>query len=541
MAFLARYFKLHERETTIWTELRAGAATFVTMAYIIAVNSSILSDTGGPCVCPAGQFPCLPGKDAAYDSCVFDTKKSLITATTVASLIATFLVGVSANVPFGVAPGMGINAFFAYTIVGFRGTGKLTYQEALGAVVIEGIVFFILAVFGLRQWLARMIPDSLSLAMGVGIGLFLCFIGLQSSEGIGLIVNDSATLVTLGGCPEIFKDTATGSCLGHGMESPTLWVGVLGFVIITLLLMLRVRGAVIIGILFVSIISWFRGGSAISYFPDSTIGNSRFDYFKNVVGVPDMSKTAGIPRFNLGSGTFWQALIIMLYIDVFDTTGTMYSLASFAGFTDDKGQFPGADWAFLMDSISITLGGLMGTSPVTPFIESASGVAEGGKTGLTAVFVSLFFFLSLFFAPIFASFPPWATGPALVVIGSMMMASNVRKINWDYLGDSIPAFVCIALMPLSYSIADGLIGGIGTYIVINSLAWIATKISGGKIAPEYEKREPTPWDTRNDIPILPLWLRAMAGGKKKSPEPSHVEAKDEEDVAVVAEVGTSKV
>ncbi|KAJ3344034.1 hypothetical protein HDU93_003197 [Gonapodya sp. JEL0774] len=484
---IGKFFKMNQRKTTFTTELRAGLSTFVTMAYIIAVNASILTDS------------------------VNRYHKTL---------------GTLSNLPLGVAPGLGINAYFAYTVVGFHGTGSVKYETALGAIFLEGIIFAALAVFGLRQWLARMIPHSLKLAMGAGIGFFLAFIGAQSSEGIGLVTNDGATLVTLGGCDASLK-ADDGTCLGGVMASAKLWAGIAGFILMGLLLMFRVRGAILISILFISIISWIKTDSnKINYFTNDAAGTDRFVFFKKVVDAPSLAKTGGVLKFDYGSKDVWIALITFLYVDIFDTTGTLYSMASFAGLTNNRGEFEGGDVAFIADGVSIMLGSTVGTSPVTAFIESAAGIAEGGKTGLTAFFVAVCFFISLFFAPIFASFPPWATGPALLIVGSMMMSSNIAKINWHYYGDSIPAFVCIALMPLTYSVAYGLIGGIGMYIAINGVTAFLKFASGGKIVPDDSAREIPPWEKFKGVPLLPAWLRKLTGNYKESDEISFTDSEE---------------
>ncbi|KAI9024724.1 permease family-domain-containing protein [Hyaloraphidium curvatum] len=512
-SFVGKFFKLDERKTTFWTELRAGLTTFVTMSYIIAVNAAIVSDTGGPCECPADLFPCFPGKDVAYDQCVFELRKSLITATTAGSLIGCFLMGAFANLPIALAPGMGLNAYFAYTVVGFRGTGSVPFEVALAAVFIEGVIFAILSILGLRQALARFLPQTLKLAMGVGIGFFLAHIGGQTSEGIGLITYNQATLVTLGGCP-LDDRNERNECLANVMRGPTTWVGIMGFFLIAILMLYRVRGGIFMIVLFVSIISWPRG-TLITYFPYTPLGDAKFDYFKQVVAVPNASMTAGKLNFDLSGGAVWLALITFLYVDIFDATGTLYSMANFGGFTDKYGDFPGAEFAFLADAVAISIGAVLGTSPVTAFIESAAGIAEGGRTGLTAITVSFFFFIALFFAPIFASIPPWATGPALIVVGCLM-AQGVSKINWRYYGDAIPAFATIALMPLTYSIGYGIIGGIFVYLVLNGGVWLLAKVSGGKIVPpDHDKREK--YNAYNELPILPKWIRSLYSKATKKP------------------------
>ncbi|KAF9329312.1 hypothetical protein BG006_007575 [Podila minutissima] len=498
--------------TKFSTEMRAGFVTFVTMAYIISVNSLIISDTGGPCVCDFDPLdPAKGGISAAagggvpsaggmgriaycgtnheYMECVDVVRKDLIVATAAMACIASTAIGLFSNLPLGMAPGMGINAYFTYTVVGKFGSGKISYQVALAAVFIEGIIFLILSILGLRQWLARCIPRNIKVATGVGIGLYLCFIGMQSSAGIGLIRADPATLVGLGGCSSEFLD-ASGACISHRMESPRTWMGVLGLFLISILVLFQVKGAILIGILFVAVISWFRN-TEVTYFPHDPIGDSRFDYFKQVVSFHTIQKTLGVMHFDLGSGEFWLSLITFLYVDILDTTGTMFSMAQFAGFMDPKtGDFEGSTPAFITDALCVSLGAVFGTSDVTAFVESGAGITEGGRTGLTAVMTGFCFFISLFFSPIFSAIPPWATGPALIFVGSLMTKS-VTEINFNYIGDSIPAFLTLAMMPLTYNIAYGLLGGLLAAVVINGTVWLVETLSRGRyLAPNKDERDP---------------------------------------------------
>ena len=444
--------------------------------------------------------------DEAYNNCLATLKLDMVTATAAIACFSTLLMGLFANLPIGLAPGMGLNAYFAYTVVGFHGSNSIKYETAVAAVFIEGILFILLSLFGVRQWLARLIPQSIKIATGAGIGLYLCFIGLQSSAGIGLIGKDSATLVGLAGCAERDED---GICLpGTQMESATTWIGLFGFVIISVCLLFRVKGAVLIGILVVSIMSWFRNTS-FTYFPSTPAGDAKFDFFKKVVTFHPIETTMAKMDFTLDNSEIWIALITFLYVDIMDTTGTLYSMAKFGGYMYKNGDFDGSTAAFLCDATSITVGAVFGVPPVTAFVESGAGITEGGRTGITSIVTAFFFFISLFFAPIFASFPPWATGPALMVVGSMMVKS-VRSINWDYVGDAIPAFLTIALMPLSYSIAYGLIAGIGSYAAINGIVYILELISGGRIAPE-DKDLREPWITEGFTwaNVVPGWIQKL--------------------------------
>lgn len=426
------------------------------------------------------------------------------------------------NRPVGIAPGMGLNAYFTYTVVGFHGTGPVSYETALTAIFIEGWIFFALALFGMRQWLARAIPNSIKLATSVGIGLFLTLIGLGYSEGIGLVVGADATPLELAGCrPENFKiDEATGFNTGtcptyDKMRNPTMWIGIFCGGILTAMLMLyRVKGAIIFGIILVSIISWPRG-TEVTYFPYTDVGNDNFEFFKKVVDFHRIEKILNVQEWDIsGTGSqFGLALVTFLYVDILDCTGTLYSMARFAGLMDPVTQdFEGSTIAYMVDSISISIGAILGVPPVTAYIESGAGIGEGGKTGLTSMVTGICFFISIFFAPIFASIPPWATGCVLILVGSMMV-QHVTQVNWKYIGDAIPAFLTIVLMPFTYSIADGLIGGICTYILINTLVWVIEKASGGRIVPP-NKHEKDHWTYKIPGGILPGWLVRLSKGKK---------------------------
>ncbi|TEA06068.1 putative xanthine/uracil permease [Colletotrichum sidae] len=516
---VGRWFQLegsgHPRErkgSYFFTELRAGLVAFFAMAYIIAVNSSIVSDSGGPCVCsPAEQDP-LCDFDPDYLLCVAEVKRDIVTATAAISALATFFMGLLANMPVGVAPGMGLNAYFAYSVVGHHGSGPVPYQVALTAIFIEGFIFFGLALLGMRQWLARAIPRSIKLATGVGIGLFLTLIGLTYSEGIGLVVGATSTPLELAGCSQLVD----GACLSsEKMRNPTMWIGIFcGGILTVMLMMYRFKGAILAGILLVSIISWPRG-TDVTYFPPGPVGDANFDFFKRVVDFHPIQHTLNVQEWNVSgySGAFGLALVTFLYVDILDCTGTLYSMARFANLIDEETQdFEGSSVAYMVDALSISIGALFGTPPVTAFVESGAGISEGGKTGITAMMTGFCFFVSVFFAPIFASIPSWATGCVLILVGSMMVRA-VTEINWRYMGDAIPAFITMALMPFTYSIADGLIGGVCSYVLINTLVWIIEKASMGHIVP-HNKHEKDPWTWRIPGGILPPWVRRLAKGKK---------------------------
>lgn len=521
---VGRHFRLEgsghpkEREgSRFLTEIRAGLTTWAAMAYIISVNASIISDTGGTCVCTQDDL-CV--SDDTYLSCVAEVRRDLITTTAAVSALASFLMGLFANLPVGMAPGLGLNAYFTYSVVGFHGSGIISYREALAAVFLEGWLFLILSLLGLRQWLARIMPQSLVMAVGAGIGLFIAFIGL-SSGGLGVIGGDTTNLVGLGGCkPEDMLPDLPNYCARRVLQSPTMWLGIfLGGIFTVFLMLYRVKGAILIGIFLTSIVSWPRP-TAITYFPHDEAGDAAFDFFKKVVTFRPLKLIGNAIDYNYGNGHVWYALITFLYVDILDTTGTLYSMAKFAGLRDPVTlDFENSTIAYCVDAFSISMGALMGTSPVTAFIESATGIAEGGKTGITAMVTGLAFFISVFFSPIFASIPPWATGGALVIVGSLMIR-NVREINWDYVGDSVPAFLTLIIIPLTYNIAYGVIAGIISYVLLNGVAWLLRKISGNRIAPPaLDAAEP--WV----IPpggIVPTWMKVVAGAatKKSSASPA---------------------
>ncbi|TRX93991.1 hypothetical protein FHL15_005069 [Xylaria flabelliformis] len=463
---VGRWFKLDgcghpkaRKGSLFLTEIRAGVVAFFAMAYILAVNASILSDSG--------------------------------------------------------APGLGLNAYFAYNVVGFHGSGTTPYRIALTATFVEGFVFFGLAFFGLRQWLARAIPRSIKLATSVGIGLFLTIIGFTYSEGLGILQGATSTPLVLAGCPQTgFGDD--GLCTeATKMRNPAMWVGIFaGGVLTVMLLMYRFKAAIVTGILLVSIISWPRT-TALTYFPYTETGNDAFDFFRKVVDFHQISRTLNVQQWDISQhgGQFGLALITFLYVDVLDTTGTLYAMARLANVIDpETGDFEGSTAAYMVDALSISIGSLFGCSPVTAFIESGAGISDGGRTGLTAMTTGICFFISVFFAPIFASIPPWATGCVLILVGSMMMPA-ATEINWRYLGDAIPAFITIVVMPFTYSIAYGLIAGILLYIIINTLVWLIEIASGGRLVPA-NKSEKDAWTWRIPGGALPPWMgRAMRGKK----------------------------
>ncbi|KAK5071306.1 hypothetical protein LTR64_007809 [Lithohypha guttulata] len=533
---VGKYFRLegsgHRKErkgSYFFTEIRAGLATFFAMAYIISVNATIVSQSGGTCVCPPDS-PDLCDSDPAYMLCVQEVNRDLVTATAAIAALTTFCMGLFANMPIALAPGMGLNAYFAYTVVGYHGSGLVPYQVAVTAVFVEGFVFVGLTILGLRQWLARAIPASIKLATGVGIGLYLTIIGLTYSAGIGAITGAHSTPLELAGCAQQYLDPDTGVCPpSYKMRNPAMWIGIFCGGILTVLLMLyRVKGAIIAGILLVSIISWPRG-TEVTFFPYTDLGDASFDFFKQVVAFHPIQRILAVQEWNVSEygGQFGLAFITFLYVDILDCTGTLYSMARFCGAIDERTQdFEGSAVAYLVDAFGISIGSVLGVPPVTAYIESGAGISEGGATGLTAIVTGLCFFVSIFFAPIFASIPPWATGATLIIVGSLM-AKAAKDINWSYVGDAIPAFLTIAIMPFTYSIAYGLIAGIVSYIIINTIAWILLKASGGRIRPkDYDLKEP--WTYKLEGGLLPPWVTRLLKGKKDFWKPYG----DEEDYTV---------
>ncbi|XP_076927652.1 adenine/guanine permease AZG2-like [Bidens hawaiensis] len=465
---IGKYFKLQARKTCFTTELRAATATFLTMVYIITVNATILSDSGGTCTVsdctPPHDSNCKFKPNIGYDQCVSNIKNDLIVATALSSMIGSLAMGIFANLPLALAPGMGPNAYLAYNLVGFHGSGSISYETAMAIVLVEACVFLVIAAFGLRAKIAHFMPRSVRLASAAGIGLFIAFVGLQGNQGVGLVGPNPDTLVTLAACTR--KDNITGACTHGIMQSPTFWLGFVGFLITCYGLMKDVKGSMVLGISFVTLISWVRHTS-VTVFPDTPVGNTKYEYFKKVVDFHKMGPTLGAISFtNFNRSEVWVALFTLLYVDILATTGTLYTMAELGGCTDEKGGFQGEYVAYMVDASSSIVGSAIGVSPIATFVESSAGIREGGRTGLTAIFVGFYFLLSIFFIPIFTSVPPWAIGPSLVIVGALMM-KVIKDIDWNNIKDGVPAFVTILLMPLTYSISNGIIGGIGVYIALN--------------------------------------------------------------------------
>ena len=419
--FLSKAFGFDKQKNSVRTEILAGITTFLTMAYILAVNPNIFGALDMP-------------------------KGAVFTATALAAIVGTLVMAIYAKKPFALAPGMGLNAFFVFTVCLTMGH---TWQFALTAVFLEGIIFVILTLTKVRSWILNAIPLSLKHAIGAGIGLFIAFIGLQNA---GIIANNDATLVSLGNLTQ-------GAAL----------LASIGIVLTGALVILKVKGGILIGILVTTLIGLF--------IKDPATG-SALTHFSGVVSAPD-----GISpifcKFEWGQILSWDMLAVVftfLFIDMFDTMGTVIGVSQKAGMVDENGNVDGIDKMFMADSIATIAGACFGTSTTTTYVESASGVGAGGRTGLTAFSAACCFALALLFSPIFLAIPSAATAPALVIVGVMMMGPVV-KIDWDDFSESIPAFITILLMPVAYSISDGILIGVISYVLLNACAGKFKKIS----------------------------------------------------------------
>ena len=406
MDFLNRQFKLEENGTTVQREIVAGIATFLTMAYIIVVNPLIL-------------------KDAGMDF------GAVFTATILAAFIGTAIMGLWANWPVAMAPGMGLNAFFTFGVV--KGMGH-SWELALGAVFCSGILFLLLSATKIRQWIIEAIPKSLRLGVGAGIGFFLAVIGLSNA---GIVVDHPATLITIG---DLTSRTAALACLG--------------FIIMMVLDARKVPGSIVIGILVVTVIGLLTG--------DATWGGG--DWLP-----PSLAPTF----FALDlAGVFELGLIIViltfLFVDFFDTAGTLTSVANMAGKIDDDGKVDGIGRAVISDGAATTVGALLGTSSTTSYIESGAGIKEGGRTGLTAMTTAVLFLLCLFLAPLAKTIPGWATAPALVFVATFF-AKNLKDLDWDDMTEYGPAILAAVIMPFTYSIANGIAIGFTAYVLVKAL------------------------------------------------------------------------
>ena len=414
---LTKIFGFNPKETKIRTEIMAGITTFLTMAYILAVNPNILGDTGMD-------------------------KGALFTTTALMAGLATIFMGVYAKLPLALAPGMGLNAFFAYSVCLVMGH---SWQFALTAVFLEGILFILLTITNLREKIVEVLPDTLKKAISAGIGLYIAFIGLKSAD---IIVDNPATLVSLGKISE-------GSAL----------LGIIGIVVTSILLVKNIKGALLIGIIATTLIGIPLGVTQ----------------FNGVLSAPPSIEPIfmKIQWDSILSKDMFVIVFTFLFVDLFDCIGTVIGVTERAGMVKN-GKIPHLKEVFVVDSIATTAGAIMGTSTVAVYVESAAGVNEGGRSGLTAVTTGIFFLLALFLSPLFLSIPVAATTPVLVLVGLMMM-SSVLNVNFSDYSEAIPAFVCFLFMPLCYSISDGIVLGHLSYIFINLLSGNYKKVSVGML------------------------------------------------------------
>lgn len=428
---LEKLFKLSENGTSVRTELMAGLTTFMTMVYILALNPSILSASGME-----------PG--------------AILTATAVASAIACFAMAAFSNTPFALSAGLGLNAYFAYTICGSMG---YDWHVALTAVFIEGIIFIIMSLTNVREAIFNSIPSQLKIAVSVGIGFFITFIGLQNA---GIIV-DGSTLVGLFSFSSALKD---GTFNTAGISALLTLIGV----IITVYMLIKgVKGYMLYGILITWVLGIICQLTGI-YVPD---GESYFSVIPTAIFSMPQSMSSTFLKFDFGFITqhFLDFLVMMfafLFVDIFDTLGTVIGCASKANMLDENGKLPQIKGVLLADAVGTTIGACLGTSTITTFVESSSGITEGGRTGLTSVTVGVLFLASLFLSPLFLTVPSFATAPALIVVGFLMM-QQVSKIEWNNIAEAVPCFMCIVFMGFAYSISEGISFGVITYVVLHVL------------------------------------------------------------------------
>ncbi len=415
---MEKYFKLKENKTDVKTEILAGITTFMTMVYILAVNPGMLSETGMDF---GGVF----------------------TATALSAGVATLIMALYAKYPFALAPGMGLNAFFTYSVcIGM----KQSWQFALTAVLVEGIIFILLSLLKVREAIFDLIPLSLKKAVSAGIGLFIALVGLKNA---GIIVANEGTTIGLGDL------TANASI-----------VALLGLIVIAILYARNVKGALLIGIIIATIIGIPLG---VTTLPEG------FKIFSLPPSLKDVAFKF-VPFSEIMTKDFWIIVVTFLFVDIFDTVGTLAGVASKSGMLDEEGKLPRVSKALTADAVGTIFGACMGTSTVTTFVESSAGVAAGGRTGLTSVTTGIMFILALFIAPLFAIIPAAATAPVLVVVGVFMM-SAVMEINWHDLTEAVPAFLTIAMMPFAYSIAEGIVFGIVSYTLIKTFTGKAKDVS----------------------------------------------------------------
>ena len=412
---LKKLFGFDSAKTTVRTEIVAGITTFLTMSYILAVNPTMFGELDGM---PVG---------------------SVFTSTALAAIVGCLAMAFIGKLPFGLAPGMGLNAFFVYSVC--MGMGY-SWQFALTAVLIEGIIFIVLTLTNLREAIVNAIPMSLRNAIGAGIGLFIAFIGLKSA---GVVVADGATLVALG-------DVTSGSAL----------LAFIGLVITGFMYSRNVPGAILLGIIITMVIGIPLGVTE----------------FKGIVSAPE-SIAPIFCQFEFDKIFSVDMLVVVFtffFIDMFDTVGTLVGVCTKAKMLDENGNIHRVKQAFMADSIATTFGAMLGTSTTTTYVESAAGVAQGGRSGLTALVVGCCFVIAMFFSPLFLSIPSAATAPALIIVG-LLMAEQIKNVNFDDFSESIPAFVCMIMMPLTYSISNGILIGMITYVLMNMICGKFKKLS----------------------------------------------------------------
>ncbi|MGI6204813.1 MAG: NCS2 family permease [Anaerovoracaceae bacterium] len=425
---MEKLFKLKENGTDVRTEIMAGITTFMTMAYILAVNPSVLGTTG---MDSAGVF----------------------VATALAACIGTLLMSVCANYPFALAPGMGLNAYFAYTVVGAMG---YSWKVALAAVLVEGIIFILLTLTNVREAIFNAIPQTLKYAVSCGIGLFIAYIGLQNAK---IIVPNENTASAL-------QSFADGTFNTVGV---TAILAIIGVVITALFVTKNVKGGILWGIL----ITWLLGIicqlTGLYQIDPANGWYSLLPDFSQGIQIGAISKVAGKISFSGVNGfEFIGVIFAFLFVDMFDTIGTLVGVSTKANMLDDEGKLPHIKGALFADAAATTIGALLGTSTTTTYVESASGVTEGGRTGLTSLTTAILFLVSLVLSPIFLAIPSFATAPALIIVGFYMMGS-VTKIDFSDAAESIPAYITILAMPFAYSISDGIFMGCISYVIINML------------------------------------------------------------------------
>ena len=430
---LEKVFKLSENKTDAKTEILAGITTFMTMAYILAVNPSILSATG-------------------MDS------GAVFTATALAAFIGTLLMAIFANYPFALAPGMGLNAYFAYTVV--LGMGY-SWEYALTAVFAEEIIFILLSATNVREAIFNAIPQNLKAAVSVGIGLFIAFIGLQNAK----IVIGGSTLLQLFSVDKY--NEVNGVSASFNDVGITVLLAIIGIIVTGILVVKNIKGNILWGILItwlLGIICQFTG----LYVPNADLGfYSLLPNFSNGLSIPSLSPIFCKLDFSgIFSLNFIVILFAFLFVDLFDTIGTLIGVSAKADMLDENGKLPRIKGALMADAVATTVGAVIGTSTTTTFVESASGVSEGGRTGLTSVTTAILFGLSLFLSPIFLAIPSFATAPALVIVG-LYMLTNVTNIDFNDMSEAIPCYVCIIAMPFFYSISEGISMGVITYVALN--------------------------------------------------------------------------